>query len=286
MKAILFSIIIFVSASVFCQWENQIPNYSFEKHDLTNWNADINCGNNPEIVGLFGSQYQYIKDYWSVINEWTHPLKRTICLNKPPVATADIYHESCRGTNNARSGNTWGYTNGEYLVVPTKNYLNGGLKSNKTYFLEVFQRGAGDSELNIIAFKNQPVVCSYNKRIELYNANKEHDVLLSFDASSTLGWTRYRAYFSIYNDKKWLSFGNSGEWDDIRIYEVQPNKCRENWYFDNTVFNYPMEVFQVSGKVYLRNGVDPENGSNHILGNVIQYANSKVVLRGGNRFKI
>lgn len=269
---------------VFSQWQNQIPNYSFENHDLTGWNAQASsCTNFPS----FGS-YSDQEDYWSVIEEWTLPLKRDICLPGDGwmVPTADLYHTSCRPTNDSRSGQTWGHTSGdtegEYLIVPTKNFQNGGLKPSKKYFIEVFHKGS-EENLDVIAYANQPVACSYNKRLQFYNANSEHDFLLLFDASSTQNWTRYRNYFSVSSDKKWLSFGGTGLWDDLRIYEVQNNKCRENWYFDNTVFNYPMEVFQASNNIYVGNGVDPENGVNHIPGDVFQYANSEVILRAGNQ---
>ncbi len=297
MKKTRFLLIIWIfSQSSFSigQWKNMIPNYSFEKTtsdfpspSTTGWDTP-ECGH----IGDGISSYDYIAQYWSNVLYWTHPLKRDICFGVftcPTVPTADLLTEYNQPTNGpARSGTNWGYTSGEYLIVPTKDYQGGGLQKNKTYYLEIFHRGNATKNLQVVNYKKQPKVnCGYpNKVLYKLGANKDHDIMLKFNASNSFGWTRYRTYFSPSSNKNWLSFGNSGEWDDLRIYEVQPNKCRTNWYFDNTVFNYPMEVFQASDKIYLGNGVDLENGSNHILGNVIQYANSKVVLRDGNRFKI
>ncbi len=265
-------------------WKNLVPNYSFEHHDLSNWNACLNCTDDPQGCGEWLHHYEYMENYWSVVDNWTLPLQRGWCSSiwAAPVPTADLYHVSCNPFNNARSGETWGHTieDGEYLIVKTKNEL----KSNKTYYIEIFQNGGGENN-RVVAYNNQPVACKYNKKLIEYNANSNHNVLLKFDGANS-GWTRVRGYFSPTSLKKWLSFGRNGDWDDLRIYEVQPNKCRENWYFDNTVFNYPMEVFQASNNIYIGNGVDPENGTNHIAGNVIQYASSSVILKAGNQIII
>ncbi len=266
-------------------WENLVPNYSFEKHNFNNWNAGLSCTNDPLQGTTNSNYYNYMEEYWSVVENWTLPLKRKFCINfhQPPVPTADLYNVSCYGSNKSRSGDTWGHTkdDGEYLIVSTKNWL----ESNKTYYIEVFHSGTGTND-RVVAYKNQPVACKYNKDLIDYHANIEHNILLNIYSTNTSGWTRFRGYFSPSGDKKWLSFGGSGEWDDLRIYEVQPNKCRDNWYFDNTVFNYPMEVFQASNNIYIGNGVDPENGTNHIAGDVIQYASSSVVLKAGNQIII
>ena len=35
---------VFFLLTTYSQWQNMVPNYSFEKHDLTNWNAGFNVG--------------------------------------------------------------------------------------------------------------------------------------------------------------------------------------------------------------------------------------------------
>lgn len=105
-------------------------------------------------------------------------------------------------------------------------------------------------------------------------------------------WERIRFYYASPANLDWMTIGVEGDsgdgtggasWDDLRIYEVQDNGCRDNWYFDNTVFNYPFEFFQASNNIYVGNGVDPENGVNHIPGDVIIYAGTDVVLQAGNQ---
>ena len=289
MKKIVPIIIFLFGGIVNAQiWQNMIPNYSFENHNLSNWNADSGCGNNPPIW-----DYTYIIDYWAVIDEWTHPLRYDPCLSFVPVATADLYHISCRPSNDSRSGETWGYTKTrEVLVVPTGNYANGGLQSNKHYFIEVFNKSSASEGLYVVGYEKQPEICGYpnNKWMHQTNRNKKHaQVYLNFDATATIpysdssGWTRYKGYFSPITNKRWLSFGSSGTWDDLRIYEVQPNGCRDNWYFDNTVFNYPLEFFQAGNNIYVGKGLDPEDGVNHIAGEVKILKGSNVVLQAGNQ---
>ncbi len=290
MKKIVPIIIFLFGGIVNAQiWQNMIPNYSFENHNISNWNADSGCGNNPPIW-----DYTYIIDYWSVIDEWTHPLRHDPCLSFVPVATADLYHTSCRSSNDSRSGETWGYTKTkEVLVVPTRNYVNGGLQAGKKYFIEVFNSSSASEGLHIVGYERQPEICGYpnnNKWMHQTNKNKKHaQVYLSFDATSTIpysqpsGWTRYKGYFSPITNKRWLSLGSSGTWDDIRIYEVQPNGCRDNWYFDNTVFNYPTEFFQAGNNIYVGKGMDPEDGINHIAGEVRILNGSHAILQAGNQ---
>jgi len=48
MKKIVPIIIFLFGGIVNAQiWQNMIPNYSFENHNISNWNADSGCGNNP-----------------------------------------------------------------------------------------------------------------------------------------------------------------------------------------------------------------------------------------------
>ena len=269
-----------------------VPNYSFEDVD--------NGYPSPSTTGFIPPNFNYNKiiEYWSHCNVWTHTLKPSFCwFTFPPVNTPDLLGTQLglpANKYNPRTGDFWGHTSNEILIAPTKYYQEGGLNSQKYYFLEFFYKGKiNDHNKYVVGYSKQPKYCGYTKNNKPYHKTNKlkkgaeliYNGFTDYNPDGN-GWIRHRGYFSLFQNKKWISVGEVGEFDDLRIYEVQPNKCRTNWYFDNTVFNYPMEVFQVSGKVYLRNGVDPENGSNHILGNVIQYANSKVVLRGGNRFKI
>ena len=282
----------FSSVVTLCQWENQVPNYSFE-NVTNNYPSPYSDGFNTPDCGFFtgAATYDDIVEYWGNVINWTHPLKKEICLECPRVATADLLSTSFLSfPNEPRSGQNWGKTvkTGEYLIVPTLDF-SGGLKPTKTYFIEVFHKGNAIEDLDVVGYESQPKICGFesNKSLHEVNANSGHaDVFFSFNASNSSGWTRYRDYFSPNSFKNWLSFGNTGEWDDLRIYEVQNNKCKDNWYFDNTVFNYPMEVFQASNNIYVGNGVDPENGSNHIPGDVVQYANTKVILRAKNQVVI
>lgn len=290
MKTLLLCLLVFLSIEGFSQWENQIPNYSFEKVN-NNFPSPSESGDNNPDCGLFsgtsGQSWDYIQEYWENVIEWTHPLVRTPCIACPKVATADLRASIYNPPPlSSRSGLNWGFTKpGEYLVVPTFNFFDGGLDSSKKYYIEVFHKGTANKDLDVVGYVNQPKICGYqSKLLQNINANVGHsEVLFSFDASNSSEWWRYRGYFSPNGFKKWLSFGNSGEWDDLRIYEVENNKCRDDWYFDNTVFNYPFEIFQASKNIYVGNGVDPENGVNHIPGDVVQYANTEVILRAGNQ---
>lgn len=290
MKPILIFQILIFSINSYCQWENKIPNYSFEKVTSSFPSPSTDGWNTPNCSFLTGAAtYDYIEEYWGNVINWTHPLKKDICLECPRVATADLLSSTFLSYPRVpRSGQNWGNTvsTGEYLIVPTLDFFNGGLNPSKTYYIEVFHNGSANDNLDIVGYESQPKICGFesNKPLQDVNANSDHsDVFFSFNASNSSGWTRYRGYFSPNNFKKWLSFGNTGEWDDLRIYEVQNNKCRGDWYFDNTVFNYPVEVFQASNNIYIGNGVDPENGINHIPGDVVQYANTEVILRAGNQ---
>lgn len=151
---------------------------------------------------------------------------------------------------------------------------HGGLQIGRTYFIEFFKRNGGGEKMY---FSNgQTQQCSHDIK-KPYGSD---GVILNAFTTRDNGpnnWERHRFYYYSPLNLDWMTLGVKGKTgggiggasrDDLRIYEVQPNKCRENWYFDNTVFNYPMEVFQASKNIYIGNGVDPENGVNHIPGDV------------------
>lgn len=267
-------------------WRNLIPNYSFEKVTSNypmNPDGGIGPTGEPDYYcydhGGFGG-YNWIKKYWAEIDSWTYPLRKSIFCgwSSPAVGTANVLRD-IPPNHYARSGINRGFgAADEFFVSPLKY---GGLTAGKLYYIEVFKTGSKNQ--NLYFAQGQPRQCAYR------NLKPPKDGILVTALNihgSNDGWRRTRNYFHSIFDLSWIGLGSDkygGTWDDIRIYEVQPNKCRTNWYFDNTVFNYPNEVFQASNNIYVGNGVDPENGSNHIPGNVIQYANSKVVLRAGNQ---
>lgn len=272
-------------------WKNLIPNYSFEV--VTN-EYPVNPGGGIGPTGLpdyychggaaFSDYENWIKGYWSEVYEWTHPLRRnSACAlwNGVAVGTANVLRDF-DGSTNARSGINYGFgTSGEFLVVPL---WHGGIKQGKTYFVEVFRNSTSISPSNMFLSQGQTRQCGNN---EIKSPSNNGLLVKALDLeSSSQGWHRTKSYISFPFDYTWATFGHEdagGDWDDLRIYEVEENGCRENWYFDNTVFNYPLEFFQASNNIYVGNGVDPENGINHIPGDVIQYANTQVILQAENQ---
>lgn len=256
-------------------WKNLVPNYSFEvvEDDFPLCEGGNSYSTPP---------YDCLEEYWSGVYEWTHPLRRNALCNfwhGIPVGSANVLPD------NPRSGERRGHgSEGEYLVVPL---WHGGLSVGRKYFIETFSRNGGGEKMY---FSNgQPRQCGGNEIIAQSGGILAGGFVANNGSSD---WNRTRTYFSSPFNLDWMSLGISGDagdgtggasWDDLRIYEVQNNKCRDNWYFDNTVFNYPVEVFQASNNIYVGNGVDPENGINHIPGDVIQYANTEVILRAGNQ---
>ena len=265
-------------------WKNLVPNYSFE--NVTSQYPVNPAGDSQDFYCY--SPYSWTERYWAEIYFWTHPLKRKpICIpiSGQAVGTANVLPNN--STSFARSGNYRGHgSNSEFLVVP---FVHGGMQSGNMYFVEFFKLAGGGEK---IYFSNgQTQQCSH----DIKKPRGVSGVLIDPFTSNSIGpedWTRYRFYFNAILDLDWMTIGVDGDagdgqggatWDDLRIYEVGQNFCRDNWYFDNTVFNYPFEFFQASDKIYVGNGVDPENGINHIPGDVIQYANTSVVLQAQNQ---
>ena len=209
--------------------------------------------------------------------------KKFLCgFSGPDVGTANVLPTQSR--SGVFRGNA---VSGEYLVVPL---WHEGLKKGKKYFIEFFTLAGGGEK---VYFSNgQSRQCGNNEII------KPSGGIIVEAFSPNMGspdWNRTKLYYTPFLDLDWMTLGidgdsgdgtGGGSWDDLRIYEVQENGCRDNWYFDNTVFNYPFEFFQASDKIYVGNGVDPENGVNHIPGDVIVYAGTEVVLQAGNQVVI
>ena len=295
MRLNLTFVLLFFSTWVYCQiqdpnWKNLIPNYSFEvvsSNYPVNLSGGIGPTGEPEYYchgGAAINDYDnWIKGYWNEVYEWTHPLRtNSLCAiwHGVAVGTADVLRDF-NGSTYARSGLNRGHgTSGEFLVVPL---WHGGIKQGKTYFVEVFRKSSELSPSHLYLSQGQPRQCGNNDLKSLSNGLLVKIMDLE---SNTQGWHRTKGYVTLPFDFNWAAFGHEdigGEWDDLRIYEVQKNGCRDNWYFDNTVFNYPFEFFQATDKIYVGNGVDPENGVNHIPGDVIVYAGTEVVLQAGNQ---
>lgn len=264
-------------------WKNLVPNYSFE---VVTGSYPVNPDNDPSDYYCY-SPYSWTEKYWKEVQEWTHPLRRQpICIptSGQAVGTANVL------PTNSRSGTNRGHgSNNEFLVAPL---WHGGLKIGRTYFIEFFKKDGGGEK---IYFSNgQTQQCSH----DIKKPRGSDGIIFNAYTTSNSGpnnWERRRFYYSSPLNLDWMTLGVKGDagggtggasWDDFRIYEVQNNKCRDDWYFDNTVFNYPVEVFQASNNIYIGNGVDPENGINHIPGDVVQYANTEVILRAGNQIII
>jgi hypothetical protein len=296
--------------SIYAQgpWNNLVSNYSFEEMDLTSW---LESGLGSSVLGLGDmrytgcgdcfddlNNYEKIQQYWSYSSHWTVPKRRYATCGFPgedPVCTPDITYEpltSDDGVNSEYqrdySGQFCAYTGagaGEFVVIEPESTI----EKNKFYYIEAFV--SGDDKVSpqmgtIDLFTEKPHVCSYNKYITEYGGNgPSQTVLLSLYPNPTAdvhGWIRYRGYFQATEDFEWLSIGSAATlyWDDIKIIAVSENLCRDNWYFDNTVFNYPKEVFQASNNIVAGTGVDPE--ATHQPGPVYVLGNSHTIFRAGN----
>jgi hypothetical protein len=177
-------------------------------------------------------------------------------LFKGFVPTADIkrygwneqgfsYPQTVKPTRS--NGEYYGFTNGEYLIVPLEGCFNGNdncLDINKTYYIEFYFDGTGD--INVWLNDNQPTYCNANSNAVL--GTQIITVLPSQEnyanPNEYYKWKKYSGYFKpTHNDFKWITFGTTGNWDDIKIYEVDDNLCRNEWYFDNTVFVKDKDIF-------------------------------------------
>jgi hypothetical protein len=294
MKKISLVFFIFVNLVCFTQnWNNLVPNYSFEINDKWSPLTGSNGWNDPCYNVSWGpcDDYDNIVEYWSHINEWTHPLYG--CLFKGFVPTADVkrygyieqgatYPQTVKPPRS--NGEYYGYTNGEYLIVPIEGCFNGSsncLSMNKTYYIEFYFDGVGD--IKVWLSDTQPTYCNVNNNAVLGDQiinvipNQENYA----NPNEFYKWKKYSGYFKPNeNNYKWITFGKSGNWDDIKIYEVDDNLCRNEWYFDNTVFNYPLEIFQAGDFIKAGTGVDPEAGQ--LDGPVTVLAGSHTIFTAGH----
>ncbi len=289
-------------------WNNIIPNYSFESTDVEAW-LTSELGSTEEGLGDMRysgcadcfeglNKYEKIVQYWSYCDNWTVPNRRYVTCGAPlndPICTPDITYQPLTiddGSNSEFqrffSGEFCAYTGtgeGEFVIIEPEFTI----VKNNFYYIEAFV-GTDDSYSGqtgtIDLFTKKPHVCGYNQYITEYGGNGPSQTVLlceyPFLGEDSLGWTRYRGYFQATEDFEWLSIGSADQfyWDDLKIIEVSSNLCRDQWYFDNTVFNYPVEVFQASDFIIAGTGVDPEAG--HQDGPVTVLATSHTVFRAGN----
>lgn len=262
-------------------WKNLVPNYSFE---VVTQNYPVNKAGDPNDFYSSGPPYKWTEKYWAEVYEWTHPLKRQpICISQHAVGTANVLPDGRSGSNRGHG------SNGEFLVTPL---WHEGMKLGKLYFIEFFKfKGGGEK----VYFSNGQTQQCGN---DIKRPRGSDGIMTKAYTTNNNGpnnWERIKFYYTSPINLDWMTLGVKGDagdgvggasWDDLRIYEVQDNGCRDNWYFDNTVFNYPFEFFQASDKIYVGNGVDPENGVNHIPGDVIQYSGTDIVLQAGNQVVI
>lgn len=261
-------------------WLNLVPNYSFEK-------VTSNYPNNP-VNNDFTcptDSYSNIQNYWQDIVEWTHALRKSF-LCRPGTPDVLTFGSTAWGYGSnipSRSGIRYGHgTSNEFLVTPT----NAPLEIGKFYYLECFSNNTGK---DVILSNLQPKQCG-NGEAKLGGNNRIYAKILNLEDEYVSDvndeYVRAKTYFKPIFETKWITFGSDkggGNIDDIRIYEVQPNGCRDNWYFDNTVFNYPTEFFQAGNNIYVGKGMDPEDGINHIAGEVRILNGSHAILQAGNQ---
>lgn len=256
------------------------------------------------------SYYEAIIKYWSYVDSWGVPTRKHFwcgisdgnAIGSPDLYFTGNHHQYAGPDPNPRdySGDFWVFTgngHGEHLVVKTESTL----QYNKKYYLEFFvssQNSNGNG--NIILFKDYPKQCGIsNGTIDTQNGDNE--VIINAQIPNfipvyghttdpnnidSIAWYRVRLFFSPNDNYDYLSIGggeNGGTqvmWDDIRIVEVNNNLCRNNWYFDNTVFNYPLEIFQAGDFIKAGSGVDPEAGQ--LDGPVTVLAGSHTIFTAGN----
>lgn len=294
---ILFFIITNISAA---QWENRVSNYSFENVSTYPPPASLN-NNKGECLPSTQGSMEYIEDYWGVVSEWTHPLKRNFTCggtSNPPVPTADLLKYGYFGnpTEYSRHGGQYYGRGGrenlddnEVLITTLKGCFDGTcLFSDKTYYMEFFFNT--DADVKVWIDENQPTGCGEDDN----NAINDLQQLLFGFAGSNISefnspttpnldnkWKKFSGYFKPEDDlKKWLIITSNGPIDDIKIYEVDDNLCRNEWYFDNTVFVKNKEIFQAGDFIKAGTGVDIE--ASQLDGPVTVMAGAHTIFTAGN----
>lgn len=303
MRKILF-LLIMGCTNIFSQtpsWFNHVSNYSFEimvnggfdnvfqgQPGSINGNpvtfGSHNSWNQPNVYGFISvNSYNWISEYWGQVFEWTSPLRGDLCILTPSVGTADILTGTtqCPAGNCARTGDNRGYSDlKEYLVVP----LRQPLQQNKIYFIEYyFSNGSmPHSDFEVIFSEKQPTQCEYQRAKYWGEKNKfEPDFPLSYTGPA--GYFKSGFRFQVSGQRDWMSIhAVNGNIDDIRIYEIPNDACRDIWYFDNTDFSYENEYYQAGDKIICGSGVDPEDGIAHISGPVYAIGGTSTILKAGN----
>lgn len=256
------------------------------------------------------SNLEQIKKYWSYVDYWGVPDRKHfwcgVSTGGDPVGSPDLYNVNLNYVYNllpdpmprTYSGSNWVYTgngDGEHLVVK----FEAPLTSGNLYYMEFFCSSiASSDEGKIFLFPNYPEQCGItNGPIEDQNTGEQliADVsypgynpvfYLNTDGVESTSWTRYRVYFTPNNNMEYMVIGSGTSlmWDDLKIIEVDEIMCRDDWYFDNTVFNYPFEIFQAGSTIKAGTGVDPEAGQ--LAGPVTVLSGSHTIFTAGSSIEL
>jgi len=262
-------------------WESLCQMVTTNEDDETG-NGILNCNfcENPGAL-----QHSYSVEYWDQIEFWTIPdQKHPGWLINSYVGTPDLLTNEYTDAlyfGEARTGVAWmGIVPDEALVAE----LEVPLVQDELYFFEFFVNEKDNEFTFISLYDEKPVhhngTDGIGKTIEENNKDIVQTIF-ELDLTPFIGtlneWTRYRLYFTVQSPKTWISFGKSGMYDDIKLYKAAD--CRPEWYFDNSVFNYPVEIFQATDFISAGTGVDPEIGQ--LDGPVTVLNGSSVLFRAG-----
>ena len=192
-------------------WKNLVSNYSFE--NVNTYPPPVSSNNNkgeclPEGIGSM----EYIEDYWGVIAEWTHPLKRNFTcggINKPSVPTADLLKYGYFGNSTeysrhggqyyGRGGREENINDHEVLITTLKGCFEGTcLFSNKMYYMEFFFNT--NAEVKIWIDENQPKGCGEDSDNSI---DPLQQLLFEFTGSNI---TEFNSPATPNLDNKWKKF--------------------------------------------------------------------------------
>ncbi len=302
MRKILFRLLLFAPILVKSQWINLVPNYSFE-HVYEGYPSNPHASNSNNNSNTYGdclnlSSWQLCYDnqlkYWQQIADWRCPERDGLIGQNGTGCngTADVEYNN---PNWPRTGEKYLHTtNGEYV---TNTLLNSGLKQGKTYYIEIFS----DTQDKTFYLASQRMLqhgTDWNQNMDLHVGDGGYESHFTVNGpvppefiepnpNQFVHYSRTKKYFTATKDYPYIAFGSGGQFDDVRIYEVPANGCVDNWYFDNTEFNYPMEVYKATNNIYIGKGVDPENEpgliGKHIPGDVYIHSNSSVIFQAGSQ---
>jgi len=290
MKNVLLVLLtVFFASSSLCQWNNLISNNSFEVMNYSVWvglcqtapqNGNIVDGGRLSTTHCPNGTNEYDAgvEYWDQIANWRIPEQKYPFWNSY-VGTPDIYDNNLTDpyyVGYARSGDTWSSTAKEHVVIELDQQLTDG----SLYYMEFFTKKDAVGTCLISLYNTFPKHRNAGSQTLEETGGNDPQTILEYESNNLSEWTRKKIFFLADGNRKWLSFGGSGMFDDFKIYKVSGNQCRDEWYFDNTEFNYPLEVYQAGNFIKAGAGVDPEAGQ--FNGPVTVLPSSRTVFRAGN----